>query len=407
MTPNPSRSTPIESALIRALLRAPVVVIAVLFWASSYGIINIVSWLGGRSTLISNLVIAAPMVVTGVLLTLGIGRADEFIRPRGLWLRIPLLAIAIFTAAIVQVGVDRASTLFFAHTLFPDWQQIISVLDTARLRFVIYIYCIKFAFCLAIIGLVRALASIEQAATRAAEMQAAYSRAEAAALRLQLNPHFLFNALNSIASTVGSGEQDAADEMIGQLADFLRASIAADPMADVALSEEMATVRAYLAIEQARFGARLSVDFRCAPEVAAARVPNFILQPLIENAVKHGVARHRGAGSIHVEAAREDDLLAIAVTNVMKDLRSSPDAHRGLDGARPGIGLSNVRQRLAILHDPRARLETLPLDNGYRATLLLPYRAEDRTAGHEFSKTSEVGAGTTRSEIVTAASFRT
>ena len=209
-------------------------------------------------------------------------------------------------------------------------------------------------------------ARAEQAEAEAARAEAEAARAEAAALRLQLNPHFLFNTLNSISSLVTLGRQDQAETMIQSLGEFLRASLHADPMADVSLAEEIETVDAYLAIESVRFGDRLAIEMAVAPGLSEAPVPNFILQPLVENAIKHGVAAARGPASLTVSATEAADGLVLAVVNTRE---AGSEAGKT---AGTGIGLANIRQRLAIRYGPRARLETGPVDNGWRAEIRLP-----------------------------------
>ena len=209
-------------------------------------------------------------------------------------------------------------------------------------------------------------ARAEQAEAEAARAEAASARAEAAALRLQLNPHFLFNTLNSISSLVTLDRREQAETMIQSLGEFLRASLHADPMADVSLAEEIETVDAYLAIESVRFGDRLTIEVEVAPGLSEAQVPNFILQPLVENAIKHGVAAARGPAALTVSATETADVLVLAVVNTRE-----PGSEVGKT-AGTGIGLANIRQRLAIRYNGRASLETGPVTNGWRAEIRLP-----------------------------------
>jgi LytS/YehU family sensor histidine kinase len=190
--------------------------------------------------------------------------------------------------------------------------------------------------------------------------------AEAAALRLQLNPHFLFNTLNSISSLVTLGRKDEAETMIQSLGEFLRASLHADPMADVSLAEEIETVDAYLAIESVRFGDRLAIEIDVAPGLSEALVPNFILQPLVENAIKHGVAAARGPASLTVSATEAQGAMVLSVVNTRE-----PGSEAG-KAAGTGIGLANIRQRLAIRYQGGATLATGPVDHGWKAEIRLP-----------------------------------
>jgi hypothetical protein len=196
--------------------------------------------------------------------------------------------------------------------------------------------------------------------------EAAASEARALALRLQLNPHFLFNALNSISSLIVTRRVDDAEEMIGRLSDFLRQSLQSDPSGVVALEEEFAAIETYLEIEAVRFGDRMSVGMECPPDCAKVEVPSFILQPLVENAVKYGVARSKTPVAITVSARCEVDRIVVRVTDdAQPDEEVRPQ--RGL-----GIGMDNIAQRLAARYGERATLRVEPGAPGYVATVIVP-----------------------------------
>jgi LytS/YehU family sensor histidine kinase len=184
--------------------------------------------------------------------------------------------------------------------------------------------------------------------------------------------------LNGIASLVVRGKDVEAEEMIGRLADFMRISFASDPAALVTLDKEMESVRAYLRIEEARFGERLKVSYDIEPGVEPERVPNFLLQPLVENAVKHGLARSRGEAQIGVEAKAEGGMLLLSVFNRGATHAGPPS---GLAG---GVGLANVRQRLESVYGSAARLTTRSEEAGYTAAIAIPlgfsHRAEPAVA---------------------------
>ncbi len=165
--------------------------------------------------------------------------------------------------------------------------------------------------------------------------------AQMRALQYQVNPHFLFNTLNSVAGLMEEGATENARAMVLRLANFLRRTLALDPMADVRLDAEIALQLDYLGIEEARFSDRMEVRLEVDPTLHAAKVPGLILQPLVENAVKHGVARTPGAAILIIGAQRDGDgSLRLWVEN------SVPTGERsGADGM--GIGLANVANRLA------------------------------------------------------------
>jgi len=182
----------------------------------------------------------------------------------------------------------------------------------------------------------------------ASRLETQLAQAELGALKMQLQPHFLFNTLNAIAALLKSNP-DAAEGMIVQLSDFLRLTLKNTGRPDVSLREELEFVERYLAIEKTRFADRLSTRFRIRSEVLDARVPNLLLQPLVENAIRHGIAKDRRAGRLEVSATHEHGRLLLRVTD------DGPGAPPGR--VTEGIGLSNTRDRLRHLFGDAYSLE--------------------------------------------------
>ncbi len=214
-----------------------------------------------------------------------------------------------------------------------------------------------------------ALGNAEQvraAERRAGEFRRAAKAAELRSLRYQVNPHFLFNTLNSLSALVMTGKTIAAETMIQTLSTFYRRSLADDPMADVSLAEEVALQQDYLAIEAARFPTRLQTVFAIPDDLALSQVPGMILQPLIENSVKHGVAQNRQAVTITVSATTIDGQLELTVAD---DAAGSQSA--SVTGGH-GIGLANVRDRLAARFGDLASVNHGPIHGGYRTVIRLP-----------------------------------
>ena len=192
--------------------------------------------------------------------------------------------------------------------------------------------------------------------------------AQMTALRYQLDPHFLFNTLNSISSLVGDHRNAEAEAMILNLATFVRSTLTSAPTGTIALSEEIELQRLYLAIEQARFGDRLKVEIELPEPLSGARVPALILQPLVENAIRHGVGRSEQSLTIRIAAMEKNGSVKI----VVEDDGEAP-ARTG--GGKPGVGLANVRARLSAHFGDKAGLEAGPKpDRGFRASLRLPWR---------------------------------
>ncbi len=187
--------------------------------------------------------------------------------------------------------------------------------------------------------------SSQERERRAAELEARLTSAKLQALRMQINPHFLFNTLNSIAALVYVNPR-AADEMLGDLSELLRRSLDSMEEQEIPLAQELEFIGAYLSIEQKRFGERLRLEQSVPDELMKALVPALILQPLVENAIRHGIEPRRGPGLISIEAKQEDKHLHLIVR----------DNGRGLPGAdlnssgRRGIGLTNTQARLQGLY---------------------------------------------------------
>jgi two-component system LytT family sensor kinase len=207
---------------------------------------------------------------------------------------------------------------------------------------------------------------------RAANLRAAAQSAELRALRYQVNPHFLFNTLNSLSSLVLSGKRDEAEHMIISLSTFFRTSLTGDPTEDVPLAEEIRLQRLYLDIEAVRFPDRLIVAFDIPENLEGACIPGLILQPLVENAVKYGVARARRPVTIRIVAREEADRLLLTVEDDGDPM--DPDA----DAGGTGVGLQNVRNRLAARFGGEAFCRWGPKPGrGFAVHLVLPMVGHD------------------------------
>lgn len=201
---------------------------------------------------------------------------------------------------------------------------------------------------------------------REASVRILAQAAQLQALHYQISPHFLFNTLNSISSLVADGKNGLAETMVQRLSEFLRLTLMLDPDLDVTLEQELALQNAYLEIERTRFP-DMELDVRIAEDVRRAAVPGLILQPLIENAVKHGIATHLGRSTIQISASRAGDRLAVEITNQAR--ADDPVGH-------PGIGLRNVRERLAARFGDMASLTAGFVRPGrYEAKILMPLSA--------------------------------
>ncbi len=202
---------------------------------------------------------------------------------------------------------------------------------------------------------------------RAARFRAAAQLAELRALRYQVNPHFLFNTLNSLSSLVLVDRREEAERMILNLSTFFRTSLTADPAEDLPLAEEIKLQALYLEIERVRFPDRLKVEFLIPEPLRSACVPALILQPLVENAIKYGVSRSRAPVTIRVEGREDSAGMVLSVTDDASAVDGDPPA----DGT--GLGLRNVRDRLAARFGTAGTCRWGPrAEGGFTATLHMP-----------------------------------
>ena len=200
------------------------------------------------------------------------------------------------------------------------------------------------------------------------QLQRALAESKLQTLRAQLNPHFLFNAMHSVSCLLHR-DPAAADGMLARVANLLRLSLARDDNTEVGLLEEIELAEEYLEIQRIRFGSRLKLDIDVADEVLDARVPNMLLQPLVENACVHGVARTRGDCRLEIKARLKDRDLLITIYNdgppVRADWRSNT-----------GIGLRNTIERLSLLYGEKSALELTNSENGVRLLVRIPAAIE-------------------------------
>ena len=204
---------------------------------------------------------------------------------------------------------------------------------------------------------------------RASQLEARLVQAQLQTLRMQLQPHFLFNTLHAV-STLMEDDIKAARRMIARLSELLRLTLEQSNQQEVSLQQELETLSRYLEIEQIRFQDRLQVEMQIAPETLNARVPHLILQPLVENAIRHGIAPLSSAGRIEIKAERKDGWLEMRVRD------DGPGAPAGEATLKEGIGLANTRARLEQLYGREHRFEmSNAADGGMLVTLTIPFQS--------------------------------
>lgn len=237
------------------------------------------------------------------------------------------------------------------------WQEIADISVTH------YFFLIAWSSLFVAIGYAREVREAERKTSRFAQ---AAQDAELRSLRYQVNPHFLFNTLNSLSSLVLTGKPKEAEAMIQNLSNFYRTSLSSDPLEDVTLEEEVELQRLYLEIESVRYPKRLRVKINIPDELMGQHVPALILQPLVENAIKYGVSRSTRPVEIVIDARRDGAVLVLSVTDNGEEM--DPD-HVGGNG----ISLANVRDRLEARYRSAARLDTQTIRaGGFIAMLTLP-----------------------------------
>jgi two-component system, LytTR family, sensor kinase len=207
---------------------------------------------------------------------------------------------------------------------------------------------------------------------RLADAESAAQAAQVRALRYQVNPHFLFNTLNSLSSLVMTGRSDRAETMLLALSTFFRTSLSFDPGADVTLAEEIDLQRLYLDIEMARFPDRLSVEIDIPKDLEQARLPALLLQPIVENAIKYGVSKSRKVVLVRIAARRlADNRMSVEISNRLK--HGGKDELPVATHEGTGLGLANVSQRLDARWGNRASCRYGPMaGGGYSVVLTMP-----------------------------------
>jgi signal transduction histidine kinase len=317
-----------------------------------------ISW--GRA-----LAVNVPFYYLWALLTPVVIRlARRFPLTRGRW-GASLAAHVPLSFALTALQLIAANALLFPADFLPvRGRALTAMTDFFRMN-----YHANLLTYWVVVGLVWAYdvsKSVHQRELVASELKRRVVEAELSALQAQLQPHFVFNTLHAIAALIAR-HPESAERMIVDLADFLRLTLQNARKDTVPLFEELDFLRRYVRIEETRLLDRLQVEIDVDEETLEAEVPNLILQPLVENAIRHGIAPRPGPGRVEVFARRDGDRLVVEVK----------DDGRGLPAGRPlreGIGVSNARERLHHLYGEAGTLSLTPLPKGVSVTLTLPFR---------------------------------
>jgi len=264
-------------------------------------------------------------------------------------------AAAVHFAAFAIVSVATGAWSAVLQVLFNPWyrKQPPTFFDTwsMMLLYQALTFLIVYALILTVTFVVDARARMARQITETARLNEELSRAQLAALRRQIEPHFMFNTLNAIAGLVRDHSNDAAVSMIVGLSEFLRRATEDSHRSQVTLGEEVEYLQRYIDIQKVRFGERLQVNVDIQAELLRAQVPNLLLQPLVENAIKHGIAKRIGGGNVRIAGARHDSHLCLTVYN------DGPSGPADWPATHTGVGLENLRTRLQILHGKESGLQ--------------------------------------------------
>jgi|SRR5579872_871820 len=238
-------------------------------------------------------------------------------------------------------------------------------------------YAILYSVILLVGRLVDSREQLARQQTETARLNEQLSKAQLSALRRQIEPHFLFNTLNSIAGLIRENRNDAAVSMIARLSDFLRRVVNDSDRQQVPLGEELDFTQKYLEIQKARFAERLEFSVDVPAELLSAQVPSLMLQPMVENAIKHGIAKRAHGGAIRIAAARLNGTLTLRVYN------DGPSLPPGWETSPSGIGISNVRTRLQSLYGDGFNLSLRNQRGGVEAAVSLPFVLTDPVPARE------------------------
>jgi two-component system LytT family sensor kinase len=255
---------------------------------------------------------------------------------------------AVHLSAFAIIGLVAEAWFATLQMLFNPWDypQRPTFTDAWRssLLFQILTFLIVYALMLTFTYAMDARERRARQMMETARLSDELSRSQLAALRQQMEPHFIFNTLHSITGLVRDHKNDAAVSMIVGLSEFLRRASEDSHRSQVTLAEEVEYLQRYLDLQKVRFGERLQASMDIAPELLRAQVPNLLLQPLVENAIKHGIAKRAAGGTVRVTGAQLNGKLYLSVYNDGPDLPTDGQA------TRAGVGISNLRSRLQILH---------------------------------------------------------
>ncbi|MDQ3798971.1 MAG: histidine kinase [Acidobacteriota bacterium] len=305
--------------------------------------------------------------------------AQKFPLEAGRWRKsVPIHLVASVAVALFQQAID---TFALTRLGYPPNRQFATFLEAYQFFVFVNLHLsILIYWC--VLGIKYTVSYYQKYRERelqTSQLQARLAMSRLQVLKMQLHPHFLFNTLNAISELIYK-DPESAERMIGDLSDLLRMSFQNLEVQEITLKQELEFLRKYLEIEQMRFHDRLKVEMKIAPETLDAQVPNMILQPLVENAIKHGLAPRSEGGKIEIDAQRSNGHLQITVSDdgigvPFNDVENLPE----------GVGLSNTRKRLRHLYGEQHKfdLATSAQKSGLKVNLTIPFKESFETRNDE------------------------
>jgi two-component system, LytTR family, sensor kinase len=302
-------------------------------------------------------------------LVIGLARRYDIIRS------VNIQTAAVHLAAFALISLVAEAWFAVLQVLFNPWDyaQQPTFMETWRtsLLFQVLTYLIVYALILTVTYVMDARERMARQITETARLSEELSKSQLAALRQQIEPHFMFNTLHSITGLVRDCKNDAAVSMIVGLSEFLRRALEDSHRSQVTLAEEVEYLQRYLDIQKVRFGERLQVSMDISEGLLSAQVPNLLLQPLVENAIKHGIAKRAAGGTVRITGRCHDGNLCLSICN------DGPDSPTNWPAARTGVGINNLRTRLQILHGEEAQLQLKHAETGaVEVVVRLPFRGD-------------------------------
>lgn len=311
-------------------------------WAA-YAVLNYLMGIAGSNKSVDYIWPSLMYAVGGLVITYGLRRVYK-----SAWSMRPT-----FSLPVAGAGAIVAAALFAGFRSFV-YLHIYEGFRLGTLPLSKYFYSWELTLSFYVIGTwsglyygIKYYRELQQQREQVLKATATAQRAQLRTLRYQLNPHFLFNTLNAISTLVLEGEKVTATRMLARLSAFLRHSLDRDPMKKITLRKEIEAIDLYLRLEEVRFDDRLNIEHDIDDFAYGALVPSMILQPLIENAVKHAITENESGGCIVIAAKTRDDMLCLSVADTGPGL---PDPERALSRSENGVGLVNIRERLQVLY---------------------------------------------------------